>query len=206
LKVAIYVRVSTEERRGDEREQAKQQEFENQLIQLREFASKSNWTIVEEYAERMTGTTGARPELKRMLAAARNKEFDVLLFWSLDRLSREGVLPTLRILHDLTAWGVKYRSHREPFLDTLGPWEDAIVSIMATLAALEVEKIRSRTVAGLQRAKAEGKHIGRRRVVFDKQKVLDLREQGLGYDRIAKRLGLKKTTIQRFIQGLEGKA
>ncbi len=98
-RAAIYCRVSIG-----------RQENENQLVQLREFAAKQGWEIVREYTDTAGGGKTDRDGLKAMWDGAFKREFDLLLFWALDRLSREGVLGTLRYLERLTSYGVAYRS------------------------------------------------------------------------------------------------
>ena len=90
FRCALYGRVST---------RYKNQEVESQVRQLREFAAHSGWTIVAEYIDHETGKISDREQFQRMFADASQRKFDVLLFWSLDRLSREGVLPTLHIFN-----------------------------------------------------------------------------------------------------------
>ena len=94
-RVALYGRVSTKD---------KGQEVQNQLRQLREFAAHSGWTIVAEYIDHESGKGSDREQFQAMFDAASKRQFDVLLFWSLDRLSREGVLPTLQHLQRLTSY------------------------------------------------------------------------------------------------------
>ncbi len=94
MKIAIYARVSTKD---------KGQDTENQLVQLREFAAKQQWTISREYIDRETGSTSDREQFQAMFADASRRKFDLLLFWSLDRLSREGALETLQHLNRLTS-------------------------------------------------------------------------------------------------------
>ena len=94
--VAIYCRVSTRD---------KGQDFTNQLLALREFASKQGWTIVNEYIDQQSAKDDDRPAFRQMFQDASQRKFDVLLFWSLDRLSREGVLETLQHLQRLTSYG-----------------------------------------------------------------------------------------------------
>jgi len=81
----------------------KGQEVENQLRQLREFAGTQSWSIVREYIDRETGSTGDRDQFKAMCVDASRRHFDCLLFWSLDRLTREGTLETLQYLNWLAA-------------------------------------------------------------------------------------------------------
>src|SRR5436309_579105 len=104
MRVAIYSRVSTGK-----------QENENQLLQLREFAARQEWKITTEFVDVVTGCGGkARSQFYAMMLAASQRRFDILLFWKLDRLSREGVAKTVRILEQLEGWGVHWRSFTEP--------------------------------------------------------------------------------------------
>jgi DNA invertase Pin-like site-specific DNA recombinase len=81
------------------------QDTENQLIALREYCQKQGWQIAGEYVDHETGATPKRPQFQRMFADARERKFDLVLFWSLDRLSREGVSATLGHLERLTSYG-----------------------------------------------------------------------------------------------------
>jgi DNA invertase Pin-like site-specific DNA recombinase len=92
FRCALYVRVSTKD---------KGQDYTNQLNQLREFASRQGWTIVVEFCDTVSGGTAEREQFRAMFKAASRREFDVLLFWSLDRLSREGAFETLQHLQRL---------------------------------------------------------------------------------------------------------
>ena len=139
------------------------QETLNQLAVLRQYAQTSGHEVVIEYVdEGFTGKNANRPAFQQMLKAARNREFDLLLFWSLDRLSREGARETLNHLEWLTAHGVAWRSHTETYLDSCGPLKEAVISIMACIAKQERIKISERTKAGLARTKARGTVLGRR--------------------------------------------
>ena len=149
MKVALYSRVSTKDRGQD---------VENQQRQLRDFAAKQHgWTIVHEFSDNISGKTSDREQFKRMFIAASKREFDLLLFWSLSRLSREGALETLQHLQRLTSYGVAYRSLTEPYLDSLGPFRDGVISILACLARQERERLSLTTIAGLERARAQGR-------------------------------------------------
>src|SRR6266853_4695624 len=145
MKVGLYARVSTKD---------KGQETENQLVQLREFAAKQNWPITREYIDRETGSKSDRAQFQAMFADASRRKFDLLLFWSLDRLSREGALETLQHLQRLTSYGVAYRSFTEPYLDSLGAFRDGVISILACLARQERIRLSERTIAGLEKARA----------------------------------------------------
>ena len=132
-----------------------------------------------------------------MFADASKHKFDVVLFWSLDRLSREGVSETLQHLNRLTSYGIGYRSYTEQYLDSCGLFKDAIVGILATLAKQERVRISERTVAGLQVARAKGKRLGRPAVAVDTERVRALRATGLSFAAIGKQLGVSTGTAHR---------
>ena len=189
-RIVIYARVSTRD---------KGQDVRNQLAQLREFAGKQDWTITHEYVDHVSGKrSDNRPEFKAMLAAASRREFDLVLFWSLDRFSREGVLATLNHLQQLNSVGVNWRSFTEQYLDSCGMFRDAVLSILATIAKQERIRISERTIAGLERAKKQGRIGGRPRVVTDRQRVAKLRGAGKSLGEIAAEMGLSKSTVARI--------
>lgn len=105
-----------------------------------------------------------RPRFKRLFESAPRREFDLVLFWALDRFSREGVLPTLHHLQRLDGYGVAWRSFTEQYLDSTGIFKDAVISIMATIAKQENIRRSERIRAGLARTKAQGTKLGRPRV------------------------------------------
>ena len=152
MRVTIYARVSTKDGRQD---------TENQLRQLRTFAETQNWTVVHEYIDHASGKRPDRVEFQKMFEAASRREFDILLFWSLDRLSREGTVETLNHLQRLTGYGVNYRSFTEQYLDSTGIFKEAVIGILAAVAKQERVRLSERTIAGLQRAKAQGRVGGR---------------------------------------------
>jgi DNA invertase Pin-like site-specific DNA recombinase len=190
VNVAIYCRVSTEK-----------QEATNQLTQLRAFAATQGWNVVGEYVDTASGKNGDREQFKALFAAASRREFGCLLFWSLDRLSREGVFETLQYLQRLTAYGVGYRSFTEQYLDSCGMFRDAVISILAVIAKQERVRLSERTLAGLARARAQGRVGGRPRVPCDHRKVLKLHAAGCSLGEIAKSLKLTKTTVYRIVAG-----
>jgi DNA invertase Pin-like site-specific DNA recombinase len=192
MKTAIYARVSTRD---------KGQDVENQLAQLREFCQRSGWAIVHEYVDQASAKTAKRPQFQLMLGAATRKEFDVVLFWSLDRFSREGVLETLQHLQSLNAAGVNYRSFSEQYLDSCGMFRDAVLSILATIAKQERVRLSERTLAGLATARRKGSRLGRPRVVCDRGKIREMRRAGISLGDIAVKLDLSKTTVARIVAG-----
>src|SRR5215472_16907250 len=169
MNVALYLRVSTDK-----------QETENQAVQLREFAEKQGWQIVREYTDYESGVKAERTKFKQMFDDASRRKFDLVLFWALDRLSREGVYQTLQHLNRLESYGIGFRSFTEPYFDSCGVFKDAVIAIMATLAKQERVKRSERTKAGLARVKAAGKALGRPRRLNGQHttQIAHLRSQG----------------------------
>jgi DNA invertase Pin-like site-specific DNA recombinase len=191
MKIAVYARVSKDDGRQD---------VENQLHELRQFAQRNGWDITAEYVDRASGKTADRPQFKRMFDDAAKRKFDLILFWALDRLSREGVLETLQHFKQLENWGIGWRSYTESFFDSCGPFKDAVISIMSSLAKIERERISERTKAGLRRARREGKILGRPRVTVDIFKVRKLQADGLGLRGIATKTGWSLSSIMRTLR------
>jgi DNA invertase Pin-like site-specific DNA recombinase len=187
----IYTRVSTSK-----------QESDNQLAQLREFARVMEWRVDTEtiYVDKLTGRNSDRPEFQRMFQDASQRKFDVLLFWSLDRLSREGALETLQHLNRLTGYGVQWRSLTEQYLDSTGIFREAVISILAVVAKQERVRLSERTRAGLERARREGKVLGRPRVDVDVPSIRMLRNKGLSWAAISHATGIARATCQRALQ------
>src|SRR5580693_7449075 len=190
-RVAIYGRVSTRDKR---------QEVENQLAQLREFAGTQCWTISCEYADRESGAKRNRIEFQEMFRDAAHRRFDLLLFWSLDRFTREGVLETLTHLNLLTGAGVGYRSFTEPYFDSCGIFKDAVISILATIAKQERIRLSERVRAGLDRARSRGARLGRPRKFADGHRIAELRAKGRSWRKIARAMGLSAKTCRRALQ------
>lgn len=188
LRTAIYGRVSTSDRG---------QEVANQLVQLREFCAKQGWEIVREFVDHASGKNGEREQFRAMFSAASRREFDLALFWSLDRFSREGVYETLQHLQRLTAYGVGYRSFTEQYLDSCGLFRDAVISILATVAKQERIRLSERTIAGLRTARAKGKTLGRPRRNVDVRKALALRAKGLAWRQISADMRVPVRSLRR---------
>jgi DNA invertase Pin-like site-specific DNA recombinase len=193
MNACIYTRVSLDDGR---------QTIENQRQQLMEFCQRMNWSVTAEFTDRKSGKSLDRPGFKAMRAAASRREFDVLVFWDLSRLSRSGVLDILNFFQELKSWGVAYRSLQEAYLDSLGPFADVVISLLASIAKLEREKIRERTLAGLARARKQGRIGGRPRVDDDPKLVKNLaalRSGGLSIRACAERLDISPTTVQKLV-------
>jgi DNA invertase Pin-like site-specific DNA recombinase len=118
---------------------------------LRRFAASQEWKGAAVYVDRESGAKADRQAFKQMMDAASKRKFDILLFWSLDRFSREGIVPVLTSLKRLSDYGVKYRSLQEPYIDTANGWGDMIVAFAAKLAELERNEFRRALRLGLRR-------------------------------------------------------
>ncbi len=192
-RAVIYARVST-----------KDQEAKNQIRELEAYAEKEGWDVLEIITDKMSGTKAAkdRPGLDKVMKAAARKQFDVLLFWSLDRLSREGTVETLGYLQKLTKCGVKWHSSKEQYLNSLGEFADVVISILSTLAKQERIRISERTKAGLERVRKEGSKSGlpigrpkgkRSAKTADQIRLVkQLRAEGQSFGKIGEQLGIHK--------------
>ena len=190
--VAIYCRISTRD---------KGQDFTNQLLALREFAAKQGWIIANEYIDQQSAKDDDRPAFRQMFEDASRRRFDVLLFWSLDRLSREGVLETLQHLQRLTSYGVAWRSFTEQYLDSTGIFREAVIGILAAIAKQERVRLGERTRAGLERVRREGKRLGRPAAKADAAVIRRMRDEGASWSEIARRTGLSRGTVQKALAG-----
>ena len=199
MRAALYTRVSTRD---------KGQETANQLRELRDFCATQNWTIVHEYEDYDSGANSNRAQLKSMMLHATQRKFDVVVFWALDRFTREGTLATLKYLEGLESYGVCWRTFTEPWIDSAGPFRDVVVSLLASLAKQERVRIRERVLAGLRRVQEtgtrSGRAVGRPKVVFRRDKVLELRKEGRSWRQIANETGASIGTVRRVVTGFQG--
>lgn len=140
---------------------------------------------------------GPAPQLQALFAAAARREVDVVVFWSLDRFSREGALATLQHLAMLGSYGVRFRSFTEPYLDSCGLGGDAIIAILGTIAKQERVRIVERVKAGLERARAVGTKSGRPIGVFDRARLIQMRNAGASWRAIACALKVSAGTVRR---------
>jgi DNA invertase Pin-like site-specific DNA recombinase len=190
MRVAIYARVSTKD---------KGQDTENQLHQLRAFAEQHG-RIYKVYTDQESGGKAERSAFQQLLLAAYQHKFDLVVFWRLDRFSREGALATLRYLKELKDHGVNYKSFTEPYLDSLGPFGDVIVSMLATIAAQDLIKISENTKAALAKKKAAGVQLGApsksAEVIAQMRR---LKASGASNQAIARALKMSPSTVAKYL-------
>lgn len=192
--VALYARVSTKDGRQD---------TENQLIALREYCAKQGWQIAAEYVDHESGGHSRRPHFQRMFADARARKFDLVLFWSLDRLSREGVSATIGHLERLQDAGVEWRSFTEEYLDSTGMFRDAVIAILAVIAKQERIRRSERASAAIARLRRAGTtdHLGRKHILIGAKLATArrMREQGASLRKIGTAVGASPMTVQRSL-------
>lgn len=202
----IYARVSTDDGTQDTM---------NQVMILREDAKRLGLKIVREFVDHASGKSGDREQFKAMfewmsVRHEAGKPGVTLMFWALDRLTREGALKTLTYLETVTkGYLSNIFSHSEPWISTSGPLGDVLIALFATLARQERLRIGERTRAGLARVRAEGsksgRAIGRPRIDLDAEKA-QLLLKSHTWRSTAEILGVPLTTLRTRIKGRKVKA
>jgi len=193
MRIAIYARVSTDD---------KGQDPENQLRELRSWCDRAGHTIANEYIDHESGRKGAkgRKQFAALFADAHKRKFDCVLFWALDRFTREGMIPTIMHLQRLAACGVSFHSYTESHLSTDNELVgNILLAVMSSLAKIESQKIGERTRAGMARARAQGKQIGR--PPLDpalRDKIAKGLGDGLSAYAVAKALGIDAHTVAKY--------
>ena len=198
VKVALYARVSTSD---------KDQNPETQLVHLRDFCSAQSWEIHKEYVDTASALDLAhRTAWSQLLDDAAKRKFKIVLVFKLDRAFR-----SVKHLHDtLSTWealGISFRSIREQF-ETSTALGRLLMNLLAALAEFELELIRERVKAGMDRAARQGKRIGRPRVTDRrgfktryKAMLERLKAGAISRRRAAKELGIGYATLKRLIDG-----
>ena len=159
-KAAIYVRASTDE-----------QTVENQLPVLHQWAEGRGFHVSDVYAESESAWhAGHQRELSRLLMDAARRQFECVMVWSLDRLSREGSLAILKLIDRLRQYNVRVLSHQESWTEAPGELAELLYALTGWVARMESERRSERTKAGLARRKAGGKPLGRPPGSKDKKK------------------------------------
>lgn len=179
------------------------QDTENQLIQLREYCARQGWVIVAEFIDRVTGKHGERDAFKQMFEEASRRPFDVVVVWALDRFTREGVYETFDYVRRLRTHGVEFESYTEAHFRTTGPAGELMLAVAAWIAKQERLRISDRTKAGLVRARAQGKIVGRPVRVFDRDKAVAMRKAGSSWRTLQKTLGIPQSTLRLALKGVQ---
>ena len=189
MKVAIYARVSKET-----------SDNTNQLLILRDYCQKMSYEIHDEYVDVISGGSANKPEFARMMNEASKRKFDLVLFYALDRFTREGTRKTIHYLQVLEDYGVAYKSYAEQYIDSSGIFKDVIIALLSTLAKQERVRISERVHAGLNRARQQGRIGGRPTLdAFKIRKINELKLSGMSIKAISRELQVSRGTIYTYL-------
>jgi len=197
MRIAIYARVSTDD---------KGQNPGNQLRELRTWCANAGHTVVHEYVDHESGRKGAkgRKQFAQLFEDAHRRKFDCVLFWALDRFTREGMAATVMYLQRLAEHGVSFHSYTEAHLSTDNELVgNILLAVMSSLAKVESQKIGERTRAGMERARVKGTKSGKPigRPALDpalQRKIARQLAAGLSAYAVAKQLGIAAHTVAKY--------
>jgi len=192
MRVALYARVSTKD---------KGQNPETQLGQLRDFARAREWEIVGEYVD--VGWSGAkdrRPQLDRLMMDAKRQAFAGVLVWRFDRFARS-TRHLLTAMEEFQKLGLQFVSFTES-IDTTTAVGQMVFTILAAVAQMERALIQDRVRAGVDRARREGRKLGRPTVLINRGRVLEQLGAGMSVSEIARQAGIARSTVRAIKDGV----
>lgn len=191
-KVALYARISTNE---------KKQNIETQLKPLKEFTKKRNWKIHQTYTDKASGNQETRPELKKLMEDAAKRKFDIVLVFRFDRFARS-TKQLVQALDNFQSLGIDFVSYQEN-IDTTTPSGKVMFTMISAFAEFEREIIRERVKAGLERAKAQGKKLGKPSITKEEiESIKKHAKQGISRRKTAEALGIPLSTVQKYSKGV----
>jgi DNA invertase Pin-like site-specific DNA recombinase len=186
-KCIIYSRVSTD-----------RQTTENQIIKLQEYAG--NRYNVIELVQETESSRNKRIKLNKLL---NRNDYDILLVYALDRISRNGMFETINIIQNLADRGIAIESFSEPMLNTENELvRNILLTVLSSFAKIERERISERTKLGLERAKKQGKKLGRPKASYStyiKNRVSSLKKSGISLRKIAKETDLTLAKVRYIL-------
>ena len=186
MRTALYCRVSTSEQTAD-----------NQVLDLQKVAQKMNWTVTETFTDVISGAKSKRPGLDALIKVVSRNEVDVVMCWDVSRLGRS-LQHLVSLLSELHAKNFDLYLHVQG-INTTTPSGKAMFGMMGVFAEFERSLIQERVKAGFQRAKNQGKRLGRPPVPPIKiEKIKRLRTEGLSCRKIAHRVDLSVCTVHRL--------
>jgi len=192
MKIVLYTRVSTS---------GKGQNTEVQARELREYATRRGWDVVQEYTDNgVCGAKESRPALDRLMQDARRRKFDGVLCWKLDRIGRS-LKHLVNLLAELEAVGVALVSFSDN-LDLTTPQGRLMFQIIGAMAEFERSLTIERVRAGLAHARAKGKRLGRPKVSVNAAQINRLRAGGASWSAVCNETGLSAGTAKRAFYGL----
>jgi DNA invertase Pin-like site-specific DNA recombinase len=188
MKTAIYARVSTRD-----------QDCDNQLLQLREYCTARKWDVIAEYVDHgISGTKDSRPQLNLLIDAAKKRRFDAVLVWRLDRFARS-LRHLVLALEEFQGLGIDFVSFQDN-IDTSSATGRLMFGIIGSFAQFERDLIVERTKAGLDRARKQGKRLGPPIKVTNPERIRELR-QTMSVRQIAQEMNLSVMTIYNYLKG-----
>ena len=189
-RAALYMRISTK---------GHGQTTDTQAVALREYAERRGFQVIDEYRdEGISGAKDRRPQLDRMMQDARKRRFDAVLVARFDRFARSTKHLVLA-LEEFSSLGVDFISLNES-IDTSSPMGRMVFTVIAAVAELERSIIRERVVMGLDRAKRQGKRLGRPKTFVSESKIQQLASDGLSLRQIAEHMGVSHTKVARLLR------
>ncbi len=183
-RIALYVRVSTSD-----------QSTELQIRELSQFIQARGWDSFKVYEDKATGTNGNRPLLKQLLVDARERKFDVVVIWKLDRLFRS-LKDLISTLQEFTDLGIDFISLKDN-IDLTTSSGRLMMHMLGAFAEFEASLIKERVRAGLRNAKAKGKRLGRPKKEY--WAILELSREGMSVPQIVKKLNVSRATVYRVV-------
>jgi len=187
-KCALYARVSTTE-----------QHIETQLYDLRQLATQRGFEIVAEYTDNgISGTKARRPGLDALMSDARRRKFSVVMVAAFDRMARS-TRHFLQVTSELDSLGIEFVSRREN-IETGGPMGRLFLTLIASIAELEVDLIKERIRAGMRRRKLEGYRLGRQPLDVDHEALVADRLGGMSLTKVAKKYAVSRASVIRFVR------
>jgi len=187
MKTVIYARVSTDEQTTD-----------NQVLKLKQVAERNGWDLEAVYSDTISGAKSKRPELEKLMQSVMRKEVDIVMVWSVDRLGRS-LQHLITLLSDIHSKDVDLYLHQQG-IDTTTPSGKMMFQMLGVFSEFERGMIQERVKAGLERARSQGKRLGRPPVppiTVDKIKVL--RRKGMSLRQIAKRVDLSVGKVHQCV-------
>jgi DNA invertase Pin-like site-specific DNA recombinase len=188
-RVGLYARVST----------LVGQSPEMQLVELREYAARRGWHVTEEYVDHgVSGASENRPALNRLMADAKQRRFDVVAVWKIDRFGRS-LKHLVNALAELESLGIAFVSLKDS-LDLTTASGRLLFQLVAAMAEFERSLIQERVRAGIRNARNKGRTLGRPRLEVDGGRIARLKASGASLRAISRQLGISVGSVHRALQ------
>lgn len=195
--VAMYLRVSSAQTKNPE-DARQNPDIQEQAI--RALVQSRGWRIFAVYKDWASGADPHRPDWKLLMQVAHQGQFQAVVVWSLDRWARD-LADLIQTVKTLEGYGVGFVSLKEPSIDTTTSAGMLMLQILGAFAQFERERLRERTIEGVDYAKANGTRsgnpIGRPKRIFRVDEALKLKQQGWSWRRLALHFGVGEGTVRR---------